>query len=115
MSIKNLFDSNSKNRKFVSQKSDKEAFFICEIGGGYGGLIHRIKKNFPFQVENEKTYIATAIHAQETQTVRSLYSYILKYHQLPIQSRCLYLHLRYHYRYHYSHPPVLTIPCRSLS
>ena len=26
MSIKNLFDSNSKNRKFVSQKSDKEAF-----------------------------------------------------------------------------------------
>ena len=32
---------------FLSEKSDKEIFFVCEIGGGYGGLIHRIKKNFP--------------------------------------------------------------------
>ena len=32
---------------FLSEKSDKGIFFVCEIGGGYGGLIHRIKKNFP--------------------------------------------------------------------
>ena len=32
---------------FLSEKRDKEIFFVCEIGGGYGGLIHRIKKNFP--------------------------------------------------------------------
>ena len=29
------------------EKSKKNHFFVTEIGGGYGGLIHNIKKNFP--------------------------------------------------------------------
>ena len=32
---------------FLSEKSTKTKFFVCDIGGGYGALIHRIKKNFP--------------------------------------------------------------------
>ena len=32
---------------FLSEKSKKTNFFVCDIGGGYGALVHRIKKNFP--------------------------------------------------------------------
>ena len=32
---------------FLKEKSKKNRFFVTEIGGGYGGLIHSIKKNFP--------------------------------------------------------------------
>jgi len=32
---------------YLSEKSKKTKFFVCDIGGGYGALIHRIKKNFP--------------------------------------------------------------------
>ena len=32
---------------FLKEKSKKNHFFVTEIGGGYGGLIHSIKKNFP--------------------------------------------------------------------
>ena len=32
---------------FLKEKSKKNRFFVTEIGGGYGGLIHTIKKNFP--------------------------------------------------------------------
>ena len=32
---------------FLKEKSKKKHFFVTEIGGGYGGLIHSIKKNFP--------------------------------------------------------------------
>ena len=32
---------------FLEKKSKKNRFFVTEIGGGYGGLIHSIKKNFP--------------------------------------------------------------------
>ena len=32
---------------FLKEKSKKNHFFVAEIGGGYGGLIHSIKKNFP--------------------------------------------------------------------
>ena len=32
---------------FLSEKNKKKKFFVCDIGGGYGALAHRIKKNFP--------------------------------------------------------------------
>ena len=32
---------------FLKEKGKKKRFFVTEIGGGYGGLIHSIKKNFP--------------------------------------------------------------------
>ena len=32
---------------FLKEKSKKNRFFVTEIGGGYGGLVHSIKKNFP--------------------------------------------------------------------
>ncbi len=32
---------------YLKEKSKKNPFFVSEIGGGYGGLIHVIKKNFP--------------------------------------------------------------------
>lgn len=32
---------------FLKEKSKKNHFFVTEIGGGYGGLIHNIKKKFP--------------------------------------------------------------------
>ena len=32
---------------FLEEKSKKNHFFVADIGGGYGGLIHSIKKNFP--------------------------------------------------------------------
>ncbi len=32
---------------YLKEKSKKNHFFVTEIGGGYGGLIHNIKKNFP--------------------------------------------------------------------
>ncbi len=32
---------------FLSEKDKKKKFFVCDIGGGYGALAHRIKKNFP--------------------------------------------------------------------
>ena len=32
---------------FLSKKNKKKKFFVCDIGGGYGALAHRIKKNFP--------------------------------------------------------------------
>ena len=32
---------------FLKEKSKKNHFFVTEIGGGYGGLIQSIKKNFP--------------------------------------------------------------------
>ena len=32
---------------FLHEKHKKNIPFISEIGGGYGGLMHRIKKNFP--------------------------------------------------------------------
>ena len=32
---------------FLTEKSKKNHFFVTEIGGGYGGLIHKIKRNFP--------------------------------------------------------------------
>jgi len=32
---------------YLSEKSKKNKFFVCDIGGGYGALVHRIKKNFP--------------------------------------------------------------------
>lgn len=32
---------------FLCEQNKKNSFFICEIGGGYGGLMYRIKRNFP--------------------------------------------------------------------
>ena len=32
---------------FLKEKSKKDHFFVTEIGGGYGGLIHKIKRSFP--------------------------------------------------------------------
>ena len=32
---------------FLSEKKKKKKIFVCDIGGGYGALAHRIKKNFP--------------------------------------------------------------------
>ena len=34
---------------FLSEKNKKKKFFVCDIGGGYGALAHRIKKNFRMQ------------------------------------------------------------------
>ena len=31
----------------LSEKKKNKNFFVCDIGGGYGALAHRIKKNFP--------------------------------------------------------------------
>ena len=32
---------------YLKEKGKKNKFYVAEIGGGYGGLIHRIKKSFP--------------------------------------------------------------------
>ena len=32
---------------FLSEKNKEKKFFVCDIGGGYGALAHRIKKSFP--------------------------------------------------------------------
>ena len=48
---------------FLKEKSKKNHFFVTEIGGGYGGLIHNIKKNFPnsicmlFDLPEQTTYL----------------------------------------------------------